>query len=374
MVSVGIAVSLLPPLLSLNLAERGVSERTIGLLVATIALSSLAIAPFAARIAASFGIARVIAACTVLAALVMPSVWLVDGVALLFPLAFCYGAAMTLCFTLAEYWINAATPKYRRGLVMGIYATVLSLGFAVGPAIISVLGFSSFRPFLVGSVIMLVSALPALAARAASPDFSERPSQRFITYIFAIPVATTGVFVFAMAEQSGFAFLPLWGRHIGMAAEDAVLLTSAMVLGQVLFQIPVGLLADRIDRRTVLLGCGLIGIAGMIAAWSASGAALPLMAVLFVWGGATAGLYTVGLAHLASRFTGSDLASANAAFIFCYALGMLVGPAITGDAMARAPAFGFPLVLGVAFAIYVVVVAARIRRARSTSKEPSASR
>lgn len=360
MVSVGIAVSLLPPLLSLNLAERGVSERTIGLLVATIALSSLVVTPFASRIAAAFGTARVIAGCTLLAALVMPSVWWIESLVVLFPLAFLYGGAMTLCFTLAEYWINAATPEHRRGLVMGIYATFISIGFAIGPAIIAILGSASIRPFLVGAAIMLVAALPVLAARGASPDFTEPPRQRFAAFIFAIPVATIGVLVFAMAEQSGFAFLPLWGRHLGIEADRAVLLTSAMVLGQVVSQIPIGLLSDRVDRRALLLGCGLVGVGGMIAAWGVSHAVLPLMAVLFVWGGATGALYTVGLAHLASRFSGSDLAGANAAFIFCYALGMLVGPIITGDAMARAPTFGFPLVLGAAFAIYVALVARRI--------------
>lgn len=362
MVAVGIAVSLLPPLLSLNLAARGVSERTIGLLVATIALASLVITPFAARIAARFGIARVIAACTVFAACVMPIVRVIESVALLFPLAFVYGAAMTLCFTLAEYWINAATPEHRRGLVMGIYATVLSLGFALGPAIISVLGATSAKPFLVGSAIMLVSALPALAARRETPDFSESAPRPFVAYIFAIPVATIGVFVFAMAEQSAFAFLPLWGRHLGMAASDAVLLTSAMVLGHVAFQIPLGILADQADRRAVLLGCGTVGALGMAAAWAASGSILPLMAVLFLWGGSTGGIYTVGLAHLASRFRGADLASANAAFIFCYALGMLIGPAIAGDAMARAPAYGLPLTLGSAFAVYSLIVIARMVR------------
>ena len=95
-----------------------------------------------------------------------------------------------------------------------------------------------------------------------------------------------------------------------------------------------------------------------------SGSLVALAAVLFVWGGATAGLYTAGLAHLASRFSGGELASANAAFVFCYASGMLAGPLVIGDAMARAPAHGFPLVLAIVFAAYAVIVAVRMRRAR----------
>lgn len=360
MMAVGVAVGLMPPLIALNLAADGVSERIIGVLVAIVALASLAITPLASRIAARFGTVQVIILCTLAAAIVILTVSATRNIVLLFPILFVYGTALTLCFTLSEFWINAVTADTHRGLVMGIYATMLSIGFAIGPGIIAVLGYATVWPFLVGATVMVASAVPAFLARDVSPDFKAAPRRPFFAYIFAVPAATFGVFVFANAEQSGFAFLPLWGQHINYDASMAVLLASAMTLGNVMFQIPIGLIADRIDRRIVLLGCGTMGVLGMALAWVASGSPASLMPVLFIWGGASAGLYTVGLAHLASRFSGAELASANAAFVFCYALGMLVGPIITGDAVERAPTYGFPLAVGAIFALYVLIVAARI--------------
>uniref|UniRef100_UPI0013D393F4 MFS transporter n=1 Tax=Klebsiella pneumoniae TaxID=573 RepID=UPI0013D393F4 len=52
-----------------------------------------------------------------------------------FPLRFVFGASLAVLFVLSEYWINAVAPEARRGLVLGIYATALSLGFAAGPQI-----------------------------------------------------------------------------------------------------------------------------------------------------------------------------------------------------------------------------------------------
>jgi len=371
MVSFGIAVSLLPPLLALTLDQRGVSERTIGFLVATIALAALCTTPFVSRIARRFGAANVIAVATPAAAVLMIVVWSLSELTLLFPVIFIYGVALALTFTLSEVWIIAATPDHRRGFVMGLYATFLSIGFAIGPAILAAAGSGSIRPFLIGAVLMVLAAIPSLLARDVSPVFESEARHRFGIYIFAVPTATFGVFAFAIGESSGFAFLPLWGTHLGFGLGTAPLLASAMTLGNVMFQIPIGLMSDRVSRRLMLLVCGIVGAVALPLAWLVSDSPVLLVATLFVWGGATAGIYTVALAHLGSRFAGADLASANAALVFCYALGMLLGPAAVGDAMTRAPVSGLPLVIGVVFALYSAMVALRLVLRPAARKTPA---
>jgi hypothetical protein len=88
------------------------------------------------------------------------------------------------------------------------------------------------------------------------------------------------------------------------------------------------------------------------------------MIALGLWGGVIGSLYTVGLAHLSSRFTGANLASANAAFIFCYSLGGLSGPAVIGAAMDIWDPHGFAAALGLFFLAYLGLVVGRIAAAR----------
>ncbi len=154
---------------------------------------------------------------------------------------------------------------------------------------------------------------------------------------------------------------PVFGARIGYSEANAALLLTTIGLGNVLMQIPIGLLSDHVkDRRKILLACTLIGLLGM--------GLLPFIyyswylvaALLFVWGGAVAGLYTVGLAHLGSQLTGRELASTNAAFVFCYAVGMLVGPQAIGIGMDMMGPSGFAVALALFFAAYALLVGSRL--------------
>jgi hypothetical protein len=53
--------------------------------------------------------------------------------------------------------------------VLGIYATVLSLGFAAGPLIFSLIGSEGILPFLIGAGIILLAAVPIIMARKENP-------------------------------------------------------------------------------------------------------------------------------------------------------------------------------------------------------------
>jgi MFS family permease len=115
----------------------------------------------------------------------------------------------------------------------------------------------------------------------------------------------------------------------------------------------------------LLLVSAVAGCLGAAALPFLAGALWPTLVLLFVWGGFSGGLYTVGLAHLAQRFTSADLAASNSAFVFCYAAGALVGPAMLGLGMEVADPHGFAIVLAAAFLAYVVLVITRIATAGS---------
>src|SRR5690606_37220620 len=281
-----------------------------------------------------------------------------------FPLRLIFSGAITAAFVLSEYWINALAPNARRGLIMGIYATVLSIGFATGPVLFAVVGVEGITPYIAGAAVLAAAAIPVVLARDTEPAGHTRSSAPIRRYLLAAPLATLAEFVFGSVESGSMSLLPVFGVQSGFSGVDSALLVSAVVAGNVLLQIPLGLAADRYDRRHLLLACALIGAGGALMMPLAATDYFWLCALLFVWGGVVAGLYTVGLTQLGSRYEGGDLAGANAAFVLMYSLGMLAGPAAMGTGLSIGGPDGLPLVVAALFALYAAVAVWRIASRR----------
>ncbi|MCZ0733399.1 MFS transporter [Phreatobacter sp. AB_2022a] len=363
-VAVGIGLSLSIPLISFALDAKGASRTVIGLNSAMGGVATLVCAPFISGWARRFGVRPVLLWAVALGIVSFLGFLVIEPLWAWFPLRFVFGVALTVLFVLSEYWINAVAPEERRGLVLSIYVTALSLGFAAGPQILTMVGTSGPAPYLVGSALFALSMLPVLIARGIAPSIEEEPSRGFAAFLWAAPAATLAALVFGAAETGAFALLPLYGIATGLDAVAATTLVSFVSLGNLVFQVPLGLVADRIDRRVVLLFCAAVGAIGMATMAFVPMSRTALVVLLFVWGGIVAGLYTVGLAHLGGRFRGADLAQANAAFVVMYSAGLIVGPPLAGFGMDLWPPTGLPATLGALFAAYVGVIVIRLRGSR----------
>lgn len=359
--AVGIAIGLGLPLLSIIMEKRGISSTLIGLNSAMAGIASMAAAAVTAKIAHRFGVATTMLWAILFAALSALGFYYIENFWLWFPLRVVFHGAITLLFVLSEFWINATAPPSRRGLVLGIYGTVLSLGFAAGPLLFSVLGSDGILPFAFGAGVILLAAVPIFLARNENPVLDEKPELHFMRYIFLVPTATAAVFVFGAVESGGLSLFPIYGTRSGFSESQAALLLTVMGIGNVIFQIPLGMLSDRIaDRRNLLALMTVIGFVGALCLPLLQGQWMLMAIILLFWGGCVSGLYTVGLSHLGSRLTGADLAAANAAFIFCYAVGTVAGPQTIGAAMDIAGNDGFAWAIAGFFGLYVLLSVVRI--------------
>ena len=361
----GVMLGLTLPLLSLILDSKGMSATFIGFSNATPGLATFAVAPFIPAATKRFGTVTVMLVCVAASVACFLLYLVITDPWAWFPIRFVHGAAHAVLFILSEFWVTVLAPPRIRGRVLGIYGTILSSGFASGPFILSLAGSEGALPFLIGAGLMVVAGIPLLIAlgRAGpglAPVIAEKPAKPLWGYLWLAPAATLAAFVFGALETGVFQLLPVYGLDKGLDVTDAALLLSIVGLGYMLMQFPLGFLADFVDKRLVLLGCGLAAFSGALVLPGLMTDPVWSWPVLFVWGGVMTGLYSVGIATLGDRFAPSDLIAANALYITLYSAGSILGPVLSGIAMDLAPPDGLMWSFAAFAGAYVVIVGARI--------------
>ncbi|MBS7544246.1 MFS transporter [Ancylobacter oerskovii] len=329
----GLTYSLSAALIALDLAERGLGEGLIGANAAMHAVGVLAMAFLLPRLTAFFGLRRSVIGSLALAALLlclfpaMPIVWL------WFPLRILLGAASEVLFVLSETWLNALSTESSRARTMGAYTAAMSVGFALGPLILSVAGSQGFLPYGIGAGLALCAAAFVVSPSITAPVIEQPHHSNPFRYIRLAPVAMAATALNAAVETAGLTFLTLYAMSVGWVESDATQLMTVMMFGAIVLQLPIGWLGDKMDRQKLIIGLAVLSAVGA-AAWPwALAAQWAIYPLLFVWGGLFVGIYTMMLTIIGSRFSGSEIVGIYAAMGLFWGVGALVGPTLAGFAM-----------------------------------------
>ncbi len=348
------------PLLTVILETQGVSGTLIGISTMVQAVGSLIVTPFLPAIMRRTGLAALMATSAVAEMILFLMLYLTQDVWAWMPLRILLGVCGSIAFYGSEYWIIALAPPARRGNVVGVYAFMVAATLGIGPLMLTVIGYEGLLPFALPMMLCVAGAIPALLARRHAPRFSGEGSlQEVPRFILGNPTICFAVVLFGALEAGVLSLLPAWGVRAGIGADAAVTLIGIAGFGTVFIQPLMGPAADRWNRRTLLALCAAVCAALMVAIPFLYGLRLTLWIMVFLWGGISAGLYTVALVELGARYDGRMLAVGNAALVMGYSFGALVGPPLAGGMMDAVPPHGMLYSLAVGCVIYLVLLLRR---------------
>lgn len=363
---VGLMTGLTWPLLSLRLDAQGVDSRLIGLSSGVHALAIMLGSLLAPALIGRLGLVRTLYGCilgTILVLLLLPAF---PDVYAWFPIRFALGAVVSVIFIAGETWIIHVAPRETRGRIVGIFGFVWSACFAAGPLVIRITGIEGWTPFLVAAVIVLLAALPLPLAQDGAPGMAP-PGRLDLWRLFRVgPATLLAVFMLAVFDSVNDSFLPLYGLRSGLGQDAAVTLLTIVLAGATLVQIPIGWLADRLDRRRMLIGLTLLAIVSLTAFPLVIGSVWLRWPLAVLYGCTVGGLWAVSLILVGERYRGGDVAAANTARGVLYGLGAFAGPALAGIAFDLWTPHGALAVI-VLIALLYLPVAVLAERRRSIS-------
>jgi MFS family permease len=269
----------------------------------------------------------VVAATAAMPLLVGPLLWLI--------LRAIVGFGCAGLFTATESWLNAKAQPANRGQVFSAYMFGTFVALALGQLLIARARVEAVTPFNAIAALFAAALVMVTTTRAEPPRRSASPALPLRHLFRRAPVAVVGCAASGLLAATFYALVPAWMQDEGIERETIAVFMLAVVLGGLVFQIPVGRLSDRFDRRLLLslLSLGFAGIATSLVNLPHSRfVILPAAALL---GGFMSTLYPVCVANAHDRMPSDQVIAVSGRLILISGLGSVVGPLIGTSAMAR---------------------------------------
>ncbi len=237
------------------------------------------------------------------------------------------GICVAGCYTVVEAWLQAEVTNDNRGRAMGSYR-IADLGASlVAQLLISVLEPAHYISYTLLAMICTGALLPLTLSRVSQPDIPDAPRLHPGLAWQRSPLAVAGVVVAALSGASFRMVGPIYGTGVGLETSQIALFLAAFVAGGALSQYPMGWLADKYDRRWVLIGmsgAAILSCAVTVAATGLPTTGIMLTAALF--GLTTFPIYSISAAHAHDFAESHERVELSAALMFWFAAGAIAAP------------------------------------------------
>lgn len=329
----GLTYGLSAPLIALELVDAGYSETIVGANSAMHAIGVLLIAPFLPELSLRLGFRKLAKGALLLAGALFALLPAMPIFLLWFPLRAALGAASETLLVISETWLNQITREAKWGRTIAIYVAALSTGMALGPAILVLVGRQQSLAFLIRAGLALIACLALVLGHPRDVMPERDGSGSPFRYLKLVPVAVAAAALNAGLETAGLSLLPVYAINLGWPEQSATILLTILLIGSIVLQLPIGWLGDRMSRPMLVIFLASFSACSALI-WP-SALAHPWFAypLLFVWGGAFAGIYTMVIAALGDRYKGGELVSIYALLSVAWGIGALIGPLLGGLAM-----------------------------------------
>ena len=238
-------------------------------------------------------------------------------------------------FVTTESWLTAKAPASERGRIFSIYMVGTFLALGLGQLLIARADIEGARPFNWIVALFAVALIIVTAARAEPPRVSASAPLPYGMLTRAAPIAVVGAALSGLVSGAFYALVPAWMQDQGTSRGTIAVFMLMAVLGGFAFQIPVGRLSDRFDRRVVL---ALLSLGFAVTALVMVLLPRPLVTILpaaVLLGGFMSTLYPVCVAHAHDCIPPDRVVAVSSRLILVSGVGSVLGPLIGASLMAH---------------------------------------
>lgn len=356
------------PLFPLYVESMGATATSLGIIFAGFSISRALVMPFVGRLSDRKGRKLILGIGLFTYALTSFAYVWADSVASLTIIRTLQGVSAGMILPIAQAYVGDISPEGEEGKWMGYFNAAFTIGFGVGPlmgGIITDHFGMNFAFYAMGGLNMLAFLMVTIYLPESShkkiktgtkSSLKDISGSRTLQGIFGYRVA------FAMGRGVFTAFLPIYaGIHLGLSPSQVGTLLAFNILLMSVLQLYAGRVADKLDRKSMVVAGGVISIAALaLVPFAGNFWQLMVVCGLGGFGGAISMPATSALVVEEGRRLGMGLVMA--VFGVAFSAGMAVGPILGGmivDSLNISAVFYFGALSGLAGVILFIYLCRR---------------
>jgi len=336
-------------LLAVRGGLEGFNETTMSVIMTGYFLGFLVGSRLAPQIIARVGHVRAFAALASLisaAFIIYPAI--PDPIAWTF-LRVAVGVCISGVYVVAESWLNDISTNETRGQALSAYLIVQMVGIIAAQAFVNIADPSGYTLFVVMSVLVSISFAPILLSVSAAPVFETTKRMTLLELYKVSPLGCVGSFFLGGIFAAQFGMGAVYATAKGLSLADLSVFVSAIYIGGLLMQYPLGYISDKMDRRVLIIAITGAGGLILLAGTFFTEQFYVLLIVAFVMGGVANPLYSLLIAYTNDYLKPEDMPAASSGLIFLTGVGSVAGPVLVGYLMTSYGADSFFVFIALLF-------------------------
>jgi MFS family permease len=277
-------------------------------------------------------------------------------------LRFVFGYGLAVFYLVVESWLNDRATNTTRGMILSAYIMVNHVALTGGQLLLLTWSVEGFHLFVLGSVLISVSAIPVALTRQAQPapvtEVRFRPGRLWR----ASPVGLMGSLMIGVANGAFWSLAPVSATDFGLSHREAAIFMSVAVMAGALVQMPIGRLSDRLDRRHVLAALLAAAMATGLAVFLVAPAGIALTLFGAAFGACALPGYSLAAAHAYDHADPSDYVGTASSLLLVNGLGSIIGPIAAAFLLRASPGGGLYLFTAATHAALLGFVLWRLTR------------
>ncbi|NGX56295.1 MAG: putative MFS-type transporter YcaD [Candidatus Anoxychlamydiales bacterium] len=269
-----------------------------------------------------------------------------------FPVRLVSGLCIGLLYIVIESWLVIDSTSLTRGRILSVYMLVFYASQSFSQVLIKFVNIHNLSPFYLFGSIGVLALVPIIVLKKPKKMMSEELEHNFKlkNLIISAPFASISAFIAGLILSSIYSFTPIYASDNHLIPHY---LTAATIAGGFVFQWPIGLLSDKINRKRVLRITALLLLFPSLIMFLLPYNKIFIYSLSFLIGGLGFTIYPLCITNACDKVSPQNIPFALGTLAFLYGIGAMLGPTISAIFMKHSSSGMYLFLAFCAFFIFL---------------------